>query len=108
MCDEENYSWDHFMNMFKILIADTVASPKVKKLWGHISNSLHQESLYAIVCTVIAYLPELQQEDPMARTVRKELATPNINIYSGQSGKPWSEIEGVLHYDGKPYIPETL
>ena len=57
------------MNMFKILLAGTVASPKVKKLWSHISNSFYQESLYATVCTVITYLPELQQKDLMARTV---------------------------------------
>ena len=108
MCDEDDYSWKHCTEMLKILIAGTVASPRVKKLWSHISNSLHQESPYATVSTVIAHLPELQQEDPMARTVRKELATPNVNVYSGQSGEPWSEVEGVLHYDGKPYIPETL
>ena len=108
MCDKENYSWHHCMNMFEILIAGIVASSKVKKLWSHISNALYQESPYATVCTVIAYLLELQQEDPMARTVQKELTTPNLNVYSGQSGEPWSEVEGVLHYDGKPYIPETL
>ena len=57
---------------------------------------------------MIAYLPELQQEDPMARRVQKKLATPNVNFYSGQSDEPGSEVEGVLHYNGKPYIPETL
>lgn len=44
----------------------------------------------------------------MARTVQKKLATPNVTFYSGQSGEPWLEVEGVLHYDRKPYIPETL
>ena len=96
------------MNIFKILITGTVASPKVKKFWSHISNSLHQESPYAIIYIVIAYLLELQQEDPMARTVQKKLATLNVNVYSGQLGKPWSKVERMLHYDGKPYIPETL
>ncbi len=43
----------------------------------------------------------------MARTVQKKLATPNINVYSGQLGEPWSNAEGVLHYDGKSYIPKT-
>ena len=94
--------------MLKILIASTVATSNVKKLWSQISDSLFQESPYATIGTVIAHLPELQQGDPMARTVRTELATPNVNVYSGQSGEPWSEVEGVLHYDGKPYIPETL
>ena len=96
------------MNMFKVLITGTVASQKVKNIWSNISNSLLQESPHATKGTVIAHLPELQQEDPMARAVRKELATPNVNVYSGQSGEPWSEVEGVLHYDGKPYIPEAL
>ncbi len=44
----------------------------------------------------------------MAQTVQKELATPNVNVYSGQSGEPWSKVEGVLQYYGKPYILETL
>ncbi len=94
--------------MLKVLIAGTVATPKVKNLWSHINDSLQQESPYATVSTVIAHLPELQQEDPIARTIRKKLATPNVNVYSGQSGEPWSEVEGVLHYECKPYIPETL
>ncbi len=69
--------------MLKILITGKVASPKVKKLWSHLSDSLYQESPYTTFSTVIAHLPKLQQEDPMARTVRKELATPNVNVYSG-------------------------
>ena len=109
MCDEDDYSWEHRTEMLKILIAGTVCNiTKGEKTLGHISNFLHQESPYAAVSIVIAHLPELQQEDPMALTVRKELASPNVNVYSGQLGEPWSEAEGVLHYDGKPYIPETL
>lgn len=71
MCDEEKYSWEHCTGMLKILVAGTAASPKVKKLWSHISASLHQESPYAILSTVTAYLPELQQEDLIAQTVQK-------------------------------------
>ena len=66
------------MNSFKILISAIVASPKLKKLWNHINNSFHQESPYAIVCTVIFYLPKL----------RKKFAAPNVNVFSNQSGKP--------------------
>ena len=44
----------------------------------------------------------------MAQTVEKELATPNVNVYSSQSHKPWSEFEEVLHYDSKPYIGENF
>ncbi len=57
---------------------------------------------------MIAYSSELQQEDPMARIIQKKLATSNVNVYSGQSGELWSEVEGVLHYDGKLYIPRIL
>ena len=88
MYDEDNYSWEHYTEMLKILIAGTLASRKVKKLWSHISDSFYQESPYVIVSIVITNLPELQQEDPMASTVRKKLATPNVNIYSGQLGEP--------------------
>ena len=50
----------------------------------------------------------MQNEDPMAQTVEEELATSNVNVHSGQSGEPWSEVKGILQYDGKPYITETL
>ena len=96
------------MNMFKVLITSTIVLQKVKNIWSNISNSLFQESPHTIKGTVIAYLFELQKEDPMARAIQKELATFNVNVYSGQSGKPWLEVKGVLHYDGKPYIPKAL
>ena len=57
MCDEENYTWKHCTEMLKILIAGTVALPKVKKLWSLLIDSLHQESQYATVSTVIAHFP---------------------------------------------------
>ena len=44
----------------------------------------------------------------MAQTIKKKITTPIVSIYSVQSGKPWSKVEKILHYDGKPYIPETL
>lgn len=42
----------------------------------------------------------------MAQMVQKKLVTLNINVYSGQSGEPWSKIEELLHYNGNPYILE--
>lgn len=50
----------------------------------------------------------MQPKDPMIRIIQKKLAIPNINIYFGQSNGPWSVVEGVLLYDKKPYILETL
>ena len=91
-----------------ILIAGTVAILNVKRFWSYISDFLLYKSPYATISTVISYTPKLQQEDLMARTVQKKLATSNVNIYFGQLGKPWSEVKGVLHYDGKLYILETL
>ena len=44
----------------------------------------------------------------MAQILQNELATPNVNVYSGKSGKLLLEIERMLHHDGKPYIFETL
>ncbi len=108
MFEEEIYSWENCIELLKVLIAGTVATPKVKKLWSHINTPLLQKPLYPTVGTVIAHLPELQQDDLMAWTVRRELATPNVNDYSVQSVEPWSEIEGVHHSDGKPYIPGAL
>lgn len=94
--------------MLKILIAAIAALPKVKKLWSCISDSLHNESLYAMVTTVVPHLSELQQEDSMVRIARNERATSHINIYSAHLGESWLEVERVFSYEGKPYIPETL
>ena len=42
--DKKNYSWKPCTEMLKILIASAVVSPKMKKLWSNLSNSLYQES----------------------------------------------------------------
>ncbi len=68
-CDEENYSLKHYTEMLKILIACIIATPKVKKLWSHLSGSLQQKSPYATVGTVIAHPLKLQQRDLTAQTV---------------------------------------
>ncbi len=44
----------------------------------------------------------------MVQSVQKELNTLNVNVYSSRSGERWSKVERMLHYNGKPYIPETL
>lgn len=44
----------------------------------------------------------------MARAIQNKLVTSNVNVYLGQSGKPWSEVKGVLYSDGKPYIPKAF
>ncbi len=79
--------------MLKNLIAGTVATPKVKRFWSHISDSLQQKSLYATVGTVIALLPELQKEDLIAQTIQEESTIPNVNVHSRQSGEPWSGLK---------------
>lgn len=94
--------------MLEILIANTVASPKLKKLQDCIKNSFHQKLPYAIVITVIVHFPKLQQKDLMTKIIRKKLATLNVNVYFSQLGKSWSEVKRILHYNSKPYIPETF
>ncbi len=84
--------------MLKILIAGKIATPKVKKLWSHISNSLQQDSIYAKVGKVIPYLSKLQQDDTMAGPIQNELTTNYVNFYPGQLGETWSKVEGMLHY----------
>lgn len=69
--DEEYYFQEYYINIFKILITDTVASQKMKNIWSNISNFLFQELLHATRNIVIAHLHEFQQKDPMARAVQK-------------------------------------
>ena len=42
-------------------------------------------------------LPELQAEDQAAREIRQQ------GLKEG-----WTEIEGVLHFQGLPYVPEII
>lgn len=79
------------------MIAGPVSTPNMKKFQSHISDFFLQKSPYAIIDIAIAHLPKLQLENLMARRLQKELVTPNINVYSGQLSKPWSEFEGVLY-----------
>ncbi len=44
----------------------------------------------------------------MGKSLQKELATSNFNVYSGQSGKLWSEVEEMLQYDSKLSILEIF
>ncbi len=60
MSDEENYFWEYYTEMLKVLNAGTVATLKVKKPLSHISGANQHGSVYAKVSTMIAHLPELQ------------------------------------------------
>ncbi len=80
ICDKDDYSWKYYTEILKILIADTVATPKVKKFWSPISDFFHRDSPYSTSSKLIALLFELQQKDPMAQIIQKKLAIPNINV----------------------------
>lgn len=51
MCDEDDYSWKHFTEILMILIADTVALPKVKNS-GATSVTFSIRSHYTLVSIV--------------------------------------------------------
>ena len=62
---------------------------------------------------VLGRLPELQQVDEVAITVRKRLATLKDSDVSGTqevspSSEPWSDSDHCLFYEGKAYIPASL
>lgn len=81
MCDENNYTCNHCTEILKVWIAGTIILPKMKKLWGHINDSLYKKLLYTIMSIVIVHFLKLQQEDLIAQTIQKRLVTPNVNIY---------------------------
>ncbi len=83
-------------------------SSNMKKLLSYISDFLLQELTYFTISKEIAHFPEFQKKDLIAQTMQKVLTTSNLNIYSCQSDRPWSEIEEVLYYNGKKYIAETF
>lgn len=106
----------HYGDMWKIIVCGTVSVPRVKAFWSSVRNSLAQrESPYTQPASrgVLERLSELQQEDEVAITVRKRLATLKDIEVSGtpegaSSSEPWSDSDHCLFYEDKAYIPASL
>lgn len=102
------FSLDYQENMLKVIMCGTVVVPRLVQAWAKIRSVMATESPYITTGLLFPSLPSFYENDEGAQVVRKRLSNADVNAFSGVSGDPWKESEGVFYYDNKPYISETL
>ena len=85
-------------HLHQILICGTYVLPGLRQFWNGLREELAQEGPY-VVGGMRLRLHELQAEDEQARKLRADQQL-------GQQG--WDDIDGVLHHQGLPYVPEII
>ena len=85
-------------HLHQVLICGTYVLPQLQQFWQGLQKKLAQEGLY-VVGGMRLRLHELQAEDEQARKLRADQQL-------GQQG--WDNIDGVLHHQGLPYVPEII
>ena len=94
--------------ILKVIVCGTIVVPGLIQSWTVIRSVMASDGPYTITGELLPRLPDLLQDDKEARAVRERLANADVNAFSGVSSFPWKEVNGVLFYDDKPYIPLTL
>ena len=85
-------------HLYQVLICGTYVLPQLRHFWDGLRRELASEGPYkASIGGMRLRLQELQSEDKQARKLRAE-----------QPVKDWQDIEGVLHHQGLPYVPEII
>ena len=84
------------LHLHQVLICGTYVLPQLRQFWQGLQKKLAQEGLY-IVGSMRLRLYELQAKDKHACKLRAE-----------QLVKDWQNIDGMLHHQGLPYIPEII
>ena len=81
---------------YQVLICGTYVLPQLQQFWQGLRKELAQKEPY-VVGGMRLRLHKLQAEDKHARKLRAE-----------QLAKDWQDIDGVLHHQGLPYVPEII
>ena len=83
--------------LYQVLICGTYVLPQLCHFWDTFRVELAAEGPYkASIGGIRLRLQELQEEDAEAKKIRTE------------KRKSWEEIDGVLHHQGLPYVPELI
>ena len=89
-------------HLHQVLICGTYVLPQLRQFWQGLRKELAQEGPY-VVGGMRLRLHELQAEDEQARKLRAD-QQPDQQL--GQQG--WDNINGMLHYQSLPYVPEII
>ena len=84
--------------LHQVFIYGTYVLPQLRHFWDGLQRELASEGSYKTsIGGMRLRLQELQSEDEQAQKLRAE-----------QLVKDWQDIEGVLHHQGLPYVPEII
>ena len=90
---------DDLSPLHRVLICGTHVLPHLRQFWETFRTELADEEPYkASIGGMRLRLAELQESDDEARKLR---ATEEL-----QEG--WTDIDGVLHHQGLPFVPEII
>ena len=85
-------------HLHQVFICGTYVLPQLREFWNSLRTELSSKGPYtASIGGMRLRLHELQAEDEHARKLRSE-----------QLVKDWQDIDGVLHHQGLPYVPEII
>ena len=84
--------------LYQVLICGTHVLPHLRQFWKTFQAELGAEGPYRVSIDAMRLrLPELQDNDKEA-----------IALRAGGLPEGWEDVEGVLQYQGLPYIPEII
>ena len=85
-------------HLHQVFICGIYVLPQLRQFWDGLRGELASEDLYTVSINGMRLrLQELQDGDKHARKLRV-----------GQLAKDWQDIDGVLHHQGLPYVPEII
>ena len=86
-------------SLHQVFIYGTYVLPQLQQFWDNIRGELANEGPYKVnIGGMRLRLSELQESDPEAQELKSKEHLPD----------GWEDIDGVLHHQGLPFVPEAI
>ena len=86
-------------SLHRVLICGTHVLPQLRQFWDTFRTELGAEGPYQVsIGAMRLRLSELQENDDKVKLLRGSADLP----------EGWEDVEGVLQYQGLPYVPEII
>ena len=84
--------------LHQVLVCGTHVLPKLRQFWNSLRSDISRDGPYASIGGMRLRLSELQENDEEAKLLRGSADLP----------EGWEDVEGVLQYQGLPYVLEII
>ena len=92
-------SFSTLLHLHQVLIYGTYVLPQLRYFWNDLQGELASKGSYKVsIGGMRLRLQELQEEDKQARKLRAKQPVKD----------GWEDINGVLHHQSLPYVPEII